>query len=88
MFASAVLGLAWYCCWTGKWDVEALRSLRRYVCVCVCVNVFLPFLSVRCELLLFRWGWAATRPAPYVDNHGEHDTGLNRGRPLTLQAQQ
>ena len=37
-----------------------------------------------CSVLLLHQSRGAFLPAPYLDSHGESDTGLKRGRPLFL----
>ncbi|KAG5178523.1 hypothetical protein JKP88DRAFT_261312 [Tribonema minus] len=49
------------------------------------VGVF--FLVQRCQVLLARGGRAAYWASLYLDEHGEEDVGLRRGRPLYLSEQ-
>ena len=42
------------------------------------------FLLNRCYTVLLRGAHAAYSISPYVDEHGEEDSGLRRGRPLHL----
>ena len=40
----------------------------------------------KCTTVIVRGSYAAYSVSPYVDAHGEEDTGLKRGRPLALDA--
>ena len=71
------------CAGTGCCKRHGQGALTRHVSECG-AHVGLFFLLHRCGTVLLRGPHAAYGPSPYVDEHGEEDPGLRRGRPLHL----
>ena len=67
-------------------QVNGVGALTRHVAECgFGSGIF--FLLHRCSTVLLRGPHAAYSISPYVDEHGEEDNGLKRGRPLHLSAE-
>ena len=64
---------------------NGVGALTRHVASCG-AGCGLFFLVHRCGTVLIRGPHAAYSISPYVDEHGEEDSGLRRGRPLHLDA--
>ena len=62
---------------------HSVGALTQHVSTCG-AGVGLFFLLHKCTTVLIRGSHAAFCCSPYVDEHGEEDAGLKRGRPLTL----
>lgn len=74
------------CAGTGCCKQDGVGALTRHVASCAAgAGIF--FLVHRCSTVLLRGPHAAYSISPYLDEHGEEDAGLRRGRPLHLDAE-
>jgi hypothetical protein len=71
------------CAGSACCKVDGVGALTRHVRTCS-AGAGLFFLLHRCGTVLLRGVHAAYSISPYVDEHGEEDSGLRRGRPLHL----
>jgi hypothetical protein len=71
------------CAGTGCCKRHGQGALTRHVSECG-AHVGIFFLLHRCATVLLRGPHAAYGLSPYVDEYGEEDPGLRRGRPLLL----
>lgn len=62
---------------------NGVGALTRHASLCG-AGTGLFLLVHKCATVVVRGSYAAYSISPYVDAHGEEDSGLKRGRPLTL----
>ena len=74
------------CAGTACCKRDGIGALTRHVRTCG-AGVGLFLLVNRTHTVLLRGPHAAYSISPYVDEHGEEDAGLRRGRPLHLDAE-
>jgi hypothetical protein len=72
------------CAGTACCKRDGVGALTRHACAECSEGAGLFLLVHKCQVILLRGGHAAYWCSPFVDEFGEEDSGLRRGRPLRL----
>lgn len=72
------------CAGTACCKREGVGALTRHACAECSEGAGVFLLVHKCQVILLRGGHAAYWSSPFVDEFGEEDSGLRRGRPLRL----